>query len=212
MSKEIDEFIESANRWKAELKYLRSIALECGLSEAFKWRQPCYTHNNKNILIISSFKKHAFISFLKGALLSDPNSVLIAPGENSNSVRLLPFSDVSEIKSLEKTIKAYIFEALEVENLGLKIKKVAVSEFEIPDELDAKFNQYSEFKKAFEALTPGRQKGYLLHFSSAKKSTTRIARIEKYKSRIMAGYGINDCVCGHSKRMPNCDGAHKQYT
>ena len=211
MRKEVDEYLDDSINWQNEMRFLRSIVLNCGLVEEFKWRQPCYTHNGKNIAIISSFKRHAFISFFKGSLLSDTSSVLVSPGENSNSARLIPFTELSEIQSLEGTIKEYVFEAIEIENLGLEVKKTELSEFEIPDELNTKLKQSPDFKTAFESLTPGRQKGYLLHFSQAKQSATRASRIEKYVDRILKGYGIRDCICGHSKRMPNCDGSHKLF-
>jgi uncharacterized protein YdeI (YjbR/CyaY-like superfamily) len=160
-------------------------------------------------VIISSFKKYAFISFFKGALLKDVHSVLVSPGENSKSARLIPFTEISEIESIKNVVREYVFEAIEVESLGLNVKRTNVAEMKIPEELKEKFGKDPKFERAFKSLTPGRQKGYLLYFAKAKRSVTRVSRIEKYQDRIMKGKGMQDCVCGASKRMPNCDGSHK---
>lgn len=172
---------------------------------------PCYTYDNKNIVVFHDFKDYCAISFFKGVLLIGPNNILIQPTENSQAGRQFQFTDISEIEKLESTIQEYIKEPIEIEKVGLKIEYKKTTEFDIVDELQDIFETNSEFKFAFEALTPGRQRGYLLHFSFAKQSQTRISRIKKYMDRIFDGKGIHDCVCGHSNRMPNCDGSHKYY-
>ncbi len=209
MNPEIDNFLMNAKKWGNELEILRAIILSCGMEESLKWRQPCYTFNGKNVLIISEFKDYCVISFLKGALLLNAEGLLVSPGENSRAVRFMRFTSSDQIIQLEANIKATIFEAIEVEKAGLKVEKKSASELEWVPELYDKFSKSPEFKVAFEALTPGRQRGYHLFFSGAKQSKTRIDRIEKFIPRIMNGKGINDCVCGLSKRMPNCDGSHK---
>lgn len=178
--------------WAKELVELRRIVNSCGLTEELKWSMPCYTDGKANIVMITAFKESCVISFFKGALLKDPKKILQTLGENSQSTRVLKFTDVKTILKLEPVIKAYIFEAIEIEKAGLKIESKKVSEYKVPEELTSKFKKMPELKKAFEALTPGRQKGYLLHFSQAKQSATREARIEKYIPLIMKGKGIND--------------------
>ncbi len=209
MLSKVDGFIESASKWQDEMRLLRSIILSCGLTEEYKWSQPCFTHLGKNILIVSSFKKYAFISFFKGSLIKDETTILIAPGENSNSARIIPFTSVSQIKCFENIIREYVFQAIEIEKKGMVVKTRKIQEFEFPEELIEKFEGSPSLKKAFLSLTQGRQRGYLIYFSQAKQSETRLKRIEKYEERILMGKGIRDCVCGHSKRMPNCDGSHK---
>ena len=189
---------------------LRDIILDCGLTEDFKWMHPCYTHNGKNIVLIHGFKAYCAILFNKGALLKDPENILIQQTKNTQSARQIRFTETSEIEELKTIIKDYIKEAIEVERLGLKVKKKKTSDFEMPKELEEKFKENPEFEKAFNNLTAGRQRGYLLHFIKPKQSQTRASLIEKYEKRIFNGKGITDCVCGLSKRMPNCDGSHKQ--
>jgi uncharacterized protein YdeI (YjbR/CyaY-like superfamily) len=171
---------------------------------------PCYTYNEANILLIHEFKDYCAILFFKGALLNDSDNILVQQTENTQSARQIRFTNISEIEDLKSTIKAYIFEAIEVEKAGLKIKKKQTSEFEIAEELKLKFKENSDFESAFKNLTEGRQRGYFLHFSQPKQTKTRISRIEKNIERIFNGFGLNDCVCGFSKRMPNCDGSHNQ--
>jgi len=209
MNPAVDSFFQNAQNWKAELSALREIALECGLIEEFKWKQACYTHQGKNIFIVSSFKKYAFISFFKGALLKDEAQILVSPGEHSEHTRLIPITNLEEIESQRDLIKMYIFEAIENEENGLKIVSKKIEEFDLPEELLQSFAEDPAFEAAFYKLTRGRQKGYFLHFSQAKQAATRLNRIQKFKNRIMMGKGMNDCVCGLSKRMPNCDGSHK---
>jgi len=179
------------HKWTEELKKLRAIVLDCGLTEELKWSVPCYTFQQNNILILSAFKNYCAISFFKGALLSDSEGILKAPGENSQAVRLIKYTSFQKIVELEAILKVYIFEAIEVEKSGLKVEFKKNPE-PIPHELQQKFEDDLLFKEGFEALTPGRQRGYIIHFSQAKQSKTRIVRIEKYRSKILSGKGLND--------------------
>lgn len=186
------------NNWRDELKKLRSIILDCGLKEELKWGVPCYTlqsdfteKQEKNIAIVSAFKEFCAISFFKGALLTDTHNLLVKPGENSQAGRYLRFTDVKEILENEEIIKAYIFEAIEIEEAGLKVEFKKNAE-PVPDELLQKFEEDSYFKSAFDELTPGRQKGYILHFSQPKQSKTRYSRIERCTGKILNGKGLND--------------------
>lgn len=210
MNPKVDDFIANAENWQEEIKTLRAIVLDCGLTEELKWKQPCYTYKNTNILIISGFKEYCVLSFIKGVLLKDSENILVSPGENSQSVRFARFTSKKEITEQKAILKAYIYEAIEVENAGLKVPKKDHTELELVDELKHKINTDAKFKVAFEGLTPGRQRAYNMFFEQARQSKTRKARIEKYTPRILKGKGMNDCVCGLSKRMPNCDGSHKQ--
>jgi uncharacterized protein YdeI (YjbR/CyaY-like superfamily) len=209
MHPKVDTFIANAKRWQPELMALRPILLECGLTEEVKWQQPCYSFNGTNLIIIGEMKDYCVFSFLKGVLLQDEDNVLSAPGKNSQSARILKFTSVQEIVTLEATLKAYIYEAIEVEKAGEKVVFSESKTLDFPQELLHKFTTNSDFQRAFEALTPGRQRGYNLFFTGAKQAKTRQDRIEKHVDRILKGKGINDCVCGLSKRMPNCDGSHK---
>lgn len=209
MNSKVDAYISELQKWKQELEQLRAIVLDCGLVEELKWGTPCYMFQKNNIILLGAFKDFCIISFLKGALLNDAESILTKMGENTQAARVVKFTSVKEIKKLQAILKTYIFEAVEIEKAGLKVEPKKHSEYTIPEELQNQFKQNSDFKKAFDDLTPGRQRGYLLYFSDSKQSKTREARIEKYMSRIMKGKGLNDCVCGLSKKMPNCDGSHK---
>ena len=180
------------NNWRKELTFLRQILLECGLTEDLKWKQPCYTFKNKNVVLLTAFKNYAALGFFKGALLSDTGKVLIRPGENSRAVRQLRFTDAQDIMARETLIKKYVFEAVEVEKAGRQIKMGKASELDVPEELQQKFEKMPALKTAFTSLTPGRQRGYLLYFAQAKKSKTRESRIEKYIPRILAGKGFHD--------------------
>lgn len=180
------------HNWTEELETLREIVLECGLTEELKWSVPCYTFEGNNIAIVSAFKEYCAISFFKGVLLKDGNGILSKQGENSQSGRLVKFTDVRQIIEKESILKEYIREAVEIEKAGLKVEYKNVSEYEIPDELQNKLNQNEAFKNAFNALTPGRQKGYILHFSQPKQSKTRESRIEKSMPRIFLGKGLNE--------------------
>jgi uncharacterized protein YdeI (YjbR/CyaY-like superfamily) len=186
----VDGYIRKNKQWQAELSKLRAIVLSCGLTEQIKWRAPVYTLDNKNIVFLGSFKDNCVLSFIKGALLKDPKKILVKPGENTQSARVVRFTDVGQIEKLEPTLKAYIREAIEVEKAGQKV--AFKKEFAIPEELQAKFKEKPALKTAFAALTPGRQRAYILHFSSAKQSKTRTARIEKCVGRILEGKGLDD--------------------
>ena len=199
------------NNWINELEELRKIVIKSGLVEELKWGMPCYTSNNKNILMISAFKDYACISFFKGVLLKDKEKLLVAHGENSQSVRIIKYTNSDQIIQQTRLIKTYIKEAIEIEKLGLKIEH-RNNELVLPEELINQFKKNARFKKAFNGLTPGRQRAYNLFFSAAKQAATRETRIEKYKKQILDGKGINDCTCGLSLKMPYCDGSHKQLT
>lgn len=209
MNPKVDEYLNKAERWGEEMVRLRIILLDCGLTEELKWRVPCYTFKNSNIVLIGSFKEYCTLSFFKGALLSDPNNILKKPGDNSQAVRMFKFTHINEINKMEAFIKSYIYEAIEVEKSGLKIDFKEKLSLIFPEELQNKFDENQDFKIAFEGLTPGRQRAYNLYFSAPKQSATRKTRIEKYMERILNGMGINDCICGHTNRPPTCDGSHK---
>ncbi|WP_108425498.1 YdeI/OmpD-associated family protein [Flagellimonas amoyensis] len=178
--------------WQEELKYLRRLILECGLTEEQKWGMPTYTHNGTNLVMVAAFKDNCTLSFFKGALLKDDHQILEKPGENTQSGRVVRFTDVKQIVQLEPVLKSYIFEAIEVKKAGLKVQMKPVSDYDIPEEFQQRLEEDPELKKAFENLTPGRQKGYLLYFSGAKQSKTREDRIEKYIPKIMKGLGFHD--------------------
>jgi uncharacterized protein YdeI (YjbR/CyaY-like superfamily) len=175
-----------------EMKALREIALETGLDEEVKWGFPAYTFKKKNIFMLGSFKEYSSIMFFKGALLSDPDNILVQPTENSNSGRQLRFTNAKEILKLKRNLLNYIFEAIEIEKSGAKIEAKKTSDYPMPDEVKIKFKELPELKVAFEKLTPGRQRGYLLHFSQAKQSATRLSRIEKNMEAIFNGKGLNE--------------------
>ena len=179
-------------RWSEELIRLRRIVSECGLTEELKWKQPCYTFDGSNVLLMTAFREYAAVAFFKGSLLKDPHKLLVAPGENSQAVRQLRFTDVDDILKKEDIIKSYILQAIEVGKAGLKVEFKNKNEVDYPDELVHKMYEDPVFKVAFEALTPGRRRGYILHFSAAKQSVTRVARIEKSKEKIVKGKGWNE--------------------
>lgn len=212
MNPKVDSFLENLNTWQVELSRLRELIIDCGLTEDFKWMHPCYTYNSNNIVLIHGFKDYCALLFYKGALLKDPHAILVQQTENTQSGRQLRFTQLSEIEMLASTIKEYILEAIEAEKAGLKVKKKKTADFVVPEELSQKFAERPDFHKAFEELTPGRQRGYLLHFAKPKQSKTRISQIERNIERIIDGYGIHDCTCGLSKRKPNCDGSHKHIS
>lgn len=178
--------------WREALEHLRSIVLACGLTEEVKWGVPCYTLNNKNVLMISALKEYCAISFLKGALLKDHEGILSKPGENSQAARLIRFTQLRDIKKLAPVIKAYIQEAMAIEEANLKIDFKAKTELVYPEELEAAFKKSAALKKAFQALTPGRQRGYILYFNGAKQAATRSSRIQKYIPAILQGKGFHD--------------------
>jgi len=188
----VDFYFIKNKKWPEEVKLLRSIALDSGLTEELKWGCPCYTLNETNIFLIHDFKDYCAYLFMKGALLKDPKKILIQQTKNVQSARQIRFTSVKEITSQKVTLKAYIQEAIKNEKAGLKVTLKKTSEFEMPDEFKKQLNKNSALKNAFEALTPGRQRGFLLYFSSAKQSQTREDRIEKCIDKIMDGVGLND--------------------
>ena len=178
--------------WQEELRYLRQLVLSCGLTEELKWKVPCYTHNGHTILMVVAFKESATLSFFKGALLKDEHGILEKPGKNSQAGRVVRFTQVEEIAALEDVLKAYIFEAIEADEKGLKVNFKNISEYDVPEEFQERLDTDTDLKEAFEALTPGRQKGYLLYFAGAKQSKTRASRVEKYIPKILKGLGFHD--------------------
>jgi uncharacterized protein YdeI (YjbR/CyaY-like superfamily) len=192
MDPKVDQLIQNLKQWQPEFKALRKIALDCGLDEAIKWRLPCYSYEDANIVIIQKFKNYCALMFFKGALLKDPQHILVKISENTQASRQVRFTDVKEITKLEPVLKDYILEAIEVEKSGIKFEFKKTSEFTMPEEFKSKLDQDPALKTAFESLTPGRQRAYLFYFSSAKQSKTREARVEKYIPQILAGKGLND--------------------
>lgn len=188
----VEEFLSKAKTWKEEYELLRSIILQCELEEDFKWMHPCYTLNGKNVVLIHGFKEYCAILFIKGSLLKDPNKILIQQTENVQAGRQIRFKNIQEINEVEIILKEYIKEAKEIEKAGLVVEYNKDTEITIPEELQVKFNENAEFKDAFEALTPGRKRAYISHFSQAKQAKTRIARIEKNMENIFAGKGLNE--------------------
>lgn len=206
---DVDEFMNEAKQWQEELRKLRSIVLECKLTEQLKWKQPCYTFEDHNIVILAAFKDNCALSFFKGVFLKDTDGVLTKPGENSQAGRLIRFTSLKEIVNMEAILKAYILEAIEIEKAGLSVNSLKKAEYEIPQELHQKFIEDPVFETAFKALTPGRQRAYVMYFTAPKQSKTRESRIEQYRDQVCDGKGFNDCTCGLSQRMPGCDGSHK---
>jgi len=188
----VEFFFRKAEKWQPELKKLRAIALDSGLTEELKWGCPCYTLGESNIVLIHAFKGYCAFLFFKGALLKDAKNILIQQTKNVQSARQIRFTSAKEITGMEKTLKAYIREAVEVEKSGLKVSLKKTTEFKVAQEFQDKLDESSVLKKAFEALTPGRQRGYLLYFSSAKQSQTRESRIEKCVPKILDGMGLDD--------------------
>ncbi|WP_339247143.1 YdeI family protein [Bacillus sp. FSL R5-0523] len=188
----VDEFLSKTKKWKEEFEKLRTIILDCELTEDFKWMHPCYTYNNKNVVLIHGFKEYCALLFHKGALLQDAHGILIQQTENVQAARQIRFTNVQEINELENILKAYIHEAIEVEKAGLKVDVNKNIELNIPEELQNKFDEIPALKTAFEALTPGRQRAYTLYFSQAKQSKTRESRVEKYVQKILDGKGLKD--------------------
>ena len=179
------------HRWTNELETLRDLVLECGLTEELKWSVPCYTYQRKNVALVSAFKNFCALSFFKGSLLADTEGLLTSPGEHSQATRLMRFTSVQEIVAQKALVKAYVYEAIEVEKAGLKVEFKRQAET-VPEELQQRLDEDLFFKTAFESLTPGRQRGYILHFSQPKQSKTRLARIEKYTPKILNGEGLHD--------------------
>jgi len=190
MNPKVDGFLRKTKKWKEEFEKLRTIVLDCGLTEDFKWMHPCYTFQGKNIVLIHGFKQYCALLFHKGALLQDPHGILIQQTENVQAARQIRFTNVQEIMEKEPILKAYIYEAIEVEKAGLQVEKN--TEWVIPEELQQKFAEFPALKTAFEALTPGRQRAYVLYFTQPKQSKTRESRVEKYMQKILDGKGLHD--------------------
>ena len=188
----IDAYLRKAEKWQEEMTLLREILLGFPLIEELKWGIPFYAIEGGNVSVIWSFKQHCALGFCKGALLKDPKRLLVKPGENTQAVRKIIFTNRDEIIAIKPILKSYIKEAIEIERAGLEVEFKKLSEFKMPDELEAKLNKNSGLKKAFEALTPGRQRGYFIYFSDAKHSKTREARIEKCVPQILKGKGFNE--------------------
>lgn len=192
MNPKVDFFFAKEGKWQKEYGKLRAILLDCGLDEKLKWGSPCYTFQEKNIVLIHGFKEYCALLFFKGALLQDPEEILIQQTKNVQSARQVRFTNVREIVKLERVLKSYVYEAIEVENAGLKITKRTTEDYEIPEEFQTRLKEDRALRKAFEALTPGRQRGYILYFSQAKLPKTREARVEKYTKQILNGKGLED--------------------
>jgi uncharacterized protein YdeI (YjbR/CyaY-like superfamily) len=192
MASSVDEFFNQTDTWQEEFNELRRIVLNCQLDEQLKWGKPCYTFQNSNIVLIHGFKKYCALLFIKGALLKDDKGILVAQTENVQAARQIRFTNLQEIVEQESVIKAYIYEAIEAEKAGLKVNYKEPAEYKIAEEFQNELDQNPALKKAFEALTRGRQRAYLLYFSAPKQSKTRLARVEKYGQQILNGKGLND--------------------
>ena len=192
MNPKVDWYFYKAEKWQVEIRKLRKIVLDCHLTEELKWGCPCYTFEKSNIVLIHVFKEYCALLFFKGALLKDPKSILVQQTENVQAARQIRFTGIQEIVEMESDLKGYIYEAVQVEEAGLKVPLKKTKEYTIPEEFQKKLDEIPALKTAFEALTPGRQRGYLLYFSSAKQSKTRQDRVEKYMQQILDGKGLED--------------------
>jgi uncharacterized protein YdeI (YjbR/CyaY-like superfamily) len=192
MNPKVDFYFNKAKKWQEEIEKLRTIVLDCGLTEELKWGVPCYTFQKSNIVLIHVFKEYCALLFFKGVLLKDTKGILIQQTENVQTARQIRLTAVREIVKMERTLKAYIYEAIEVEKAGLKAPMKKTKEYEVPEEFQKRLDKNAALKTAFHGLTPGRQRGYLLYFSQAKQSKTREARIEKYIPQILKGKGVDD--------------------
>lgn len=192
MDQKVDKFLDKAARWQKEMEQLRMIVLACRLTEELKWGKPCYSLDKHNVAIIFGFKEYCALGFFKGTLLKDENGVLVGPGDNSQAMRQIRFRNVREIIEMEDLIKKYIYEAIDVEKAGLKVNFKKAADQDIPVEFQNILNDNPRLKTAFFALTPGRQRAYLLYFSQPKQSPTKTSRIEKYIPKILSGKGLND--------------------
>lgn len=192
MNPKVDFYFSKAGKWQEELEQLRTIALDCQLTEELKWGTPCYTHQQKNIVLIHDFKEYCAFLFFKGALLKDTEGILIQQSENVQAARQIRFTNLKEIVEQQSILKAYIYEAIEIEKAGLKVELKKTSEFPVSEEFQKQIDEDPTLKKAFEALTPGRQRAYLLHFSQPKQGKTRESRVENAIPQILDGKGLND--------------------
>jgi len=192
MNPKVDFYFNKSKKWQAELEQLRMMVLDCLLAEELKWGVPCYTFQHNNILLIHTFKEYCAVLFFKGALLQDAEGILVQQTENVQAARQIRFTSVQQIVDMEATLKAYIYEAIEVEKAGLNVELKKTTEFSIPEEFQHKLAEIPALKTAFYALTPGRQRAYLLHFSAPKQAKTREARIEKWLQQMLDGKGLDD--------------------
>jgi uncharacterized protein YdeI (YjbR/CyaY-like superfamily) len=188
----VDAYIARQKNRQSETEALRAVLLGCGLDEDLKWGKPCYSHADNNVAIIQGFKKYFALLFFKGVLLKDPDHILLKTGENTNVGRQIRFTDAKEITNMKNVLKKYIQQAIEIEKEGLKVEVKKMKELKFPEELQNKFDKNTSFKNAFNALTPGRQRGYVFYFSAPRQSKTRESRIEKCLQQILDGKGLND--------------------
>lgn len=192
MNPKVDFYFSKAKNWQEELEQLRMIVLTCGLTEELKWGVPCYTFQKSNIVLIHVFKEYCALLFVKGALLHDANDILIQQTKDTQATRQIRFTTIQEIVKMEPILKAYIYEAIEVEKVGLQVDYKKTTEFIIPEEFQNKLDENPALKNAFNTLTPGRQRAYILYFSAPKQSKTRESRVQKYMQKILSGKGLND--------------------
>ena len=192
MNPKVDWFFTKATEWQEEFEKLRNIGLDCGLTEELKWGCPCYTFEKRNIVLIHGFKEYCALLFFKGALLKDPKGILIQQTENVQAARQIRFTNVREIVKMKPILKTYIHEAIEVERVGVRVKFKKTADFKVPEEFQNKLDEIPALKTAFKALTPGRQRAYILYFSAPKQSKTRKSRVEKCMRQIFNGKGLND--------------------
>ena len=192
MNPKVDFFFDKDDKWQKEFENLRTIILDCGLTEELKWGQPCYTFQGSNIVLIHGFKEYCALLFFKGALLNDANGILIQQTENVQAARQIRFTSVKQVVEMAPVLKTYVYEAIEVDKAGLNVKYKKTEDFKIPEEFQKKLNKMPALKTAFDALTPGRQRAYIFYFSQAKQSKTRESRVEKYLQQILDGKGLDD--------------------
>lgn len=189
---QVEAYLNEANQWKKEMEALRAVALDCGLTEVLKWGKPCYAFEGKNIVVIQGFKAYCALLFFQGFQLSDPEGILVKTGENTRVGRQVRVNNTKEVTKLSAVLKQYIYEAIALINAGIKLAPPKQAALKIPEELQMQFSKKKSLKAAFEALTPGRQRAYIIHFSQAKQSSTRTARIEKWAPQILQGKGLNE--------------------
>lgn len=192
MNPKVDAYMSGARKWREEMEHLRTILLDCGLTETLKWSKPCYVFGTSNVVVIQGFKEYCALLFFKGVLLQDPDDILVKTGENTRVGRQIRFTGVHEIVELEPVLKAYVRQAIEIEEAGLKVEPKKSADLVLPVELQDQMDEQPALKKAFYALTPGRQRAYIIYFSAPKQSATRVSRIEKSMQRMLNGKGLTD--------------------
>ena len=205
----IQTYFDDLASWRQPVLRLRQLLVACDLKEEYKWRGACYTHHGRNVVSLGAVKAGATLGFFAGALLDDPDGLLVPPGPNSRAMRVLRCTSVEQVDVRQEAILRLIDAAKAVVDSGKKVDFEQDRHAELPEELLQRFGDNPALKAAFDALTPGRQRGYVLHFAGAKQAATRFGRIDKMTDRILSGHGIHDCVCGLSQKMPRCDGSHK---